>query len=540
MKIDFFVLSGRTLDSEPSLSLNIGRKSILFNTPEGTCRNFLQHKLKFSRFTHICLTSNSCKSSGGLLNLVDLFNPTSIHFLCPQGFPNSICLNNYFEFQTTSQIESSFMRISSIQLSKTVSFQVQFNEIPGKFSPEKALQLGVSPGPLFKTLSNGKPVELPDKKIVLPSQVLDPPVTPRPIFIIHCSTTEDLTLLNITANTICIHFTPVCIIQVEEYQSFFKHVHSNIFFPQFPIFSFPNAVKPWIQVGPDFSPIKNFSAVSTATVINLIPSFSISAQPPHQISLIPPVIPNPTSFSVTILGSGTHTPNRERSNSSYLIHTPFGKILLDCGENSIGSIRRIYGSTEILKELICIWISHEHGDHVFGLPSLFSEIAEVSAKTIPCFVPSYILDGIMNTSGINGLPVELYERPDRFSFGDIQIESFDVLHSDFSKACRITISNKFSLVFSGDRHPDGRLESNVQKCDLLLHDSTFPDDFSNEKSLIRHSTISQAIQAGNQMKAKYIILTHLSKQIGQFTDDNPNVIFAFDYFTFNFDEHLNE
>jgi ribonuclease Z len=47
-------------------------------------------------------------------------------------------------------------------------------DVPGQFNPEKAIQLGVPRGPLWKRLQEGKRVRLSGTRIVHPSEVLGP------------------------------------------------------------------------------------------------------------------------------------------------------------------------------------------------------------------------------------------------------------------------------------------------------------------------------------------------------------------------------
>ncbi len=49
------------------------------------------------------------------------------------------------------------------------------NKKPGKFHPEKALELGVPKGPLWHKLQHGKKVKLKNGRIIEPSQVVEPP-----------------------------------------------------------------------------------------------------------------------------------------------------------------------------------------------------------------------------------------------------------------------------------------------------------------------------------------------------------------------------
>lgn len=67
--------------------------------------------------------------------------------------------------------------ISAMPLSHIIfnlAYKIEETERPGKFYPDKAIKLGVKPGPLFKQLQNGKSVELPDGRIVYPQEVTGP------------------------------------------------------------------------------------------------------------------------------------------------------------------------------------------------------------------------------------------------------------------------------------------------------------------------------------------------------------------------------
>ncbi|EPS25181.1 hypothetical protein PDE_00113 [Penicillium oxalicum 114-2] len=77
---------------------------------------------------------------------------------------------------------------------------------------------------------------------------------------------------------------------------------------------------------------------------------------------------------VVALGTGSSSPSKYRNVSATLLHIPgYGYYLLDCGENTLGQIKRVYGyekTREILQNLRMIWISHLHADHHLGTASL--------------------------------------------------------------------------------------------------------------------------------------------------------------------------
>lgn len=77
---------------------------------------------------------------------------------------------------------------------------------------------------------------------------------------------------------------------------------------------------------------------------------------------------------IITLGTGSSVPSKYRNVSSTLVHVPgYGYYLLDCGENTIGQLKRVFGPEqlrEVLRNLRMIWISHLHADHHLGTVSV--------------------------------------------------------------------------------------------------------------------------------------------------------------------------
>lgn len=84
-------------------------------------------------------------------------------------------------------------------------------------------------------------------------------------------------------------------------------------------------------------------------------------------------LPSPEA-EIIFLGTGSALPSKYRNVSGTLLRVPgSGSYLLDCGENTLGQLRRIYRPKqlcELLRDLKLIWISHLHADHHLGLPSV--------------------------------------------------------------------------------------------------------------------------------------------------------------------------
>ncbi|KAK4349944.1 hypothetical protein RND71_029257 [Anisodus tanguticus] len=81
-------------------------------------------------------------------------------------------------------------------------------------------------------------------------------------------------------------------------------------------------------------------------------------------------------MEIVLLGTGSSQPSKYRNVTSIFINLfSKGSILLDCGEGSLGQLKRrfgIEGADEAVKGLRCIWISHIHADHHTGLARILA------------------------------------------------------------------------------------------------------------------------------------------------------------------------
>lgn len=92
------------------------------------------------------------------------------------------------------------------------------------------------------------------------------------------------------------------------------------------------------------------------------------------------------SFSVTILGSASAKPTPNRHPSAQVVNVNEQYFLVDAGEGVQQQLFR-YGINPL--KLRAVFISHLHGDHVFGLFPLLSTLGLYGRKTVlQVFAPS--------------------------------------------------------------------------------------------------------------------------------------------------------
>ncbi|CAN8321520.1 unnamed protein product [Cochlearia groenlandica] len=81
-------------------------------------------------------------------------------------------------------------------------------------------------------------------------------------------------------------------------------------------------------------------------------------------------------MEIVLLGTGSSQPSKYRNVSAiYMDLFSKGSLLLDCGEGTLGQLKRRYGldgADEAVKKLKCIWISHIHADHHAGLARILA------------------------------------------------------------------------------------------------------------------------------------------------------------------------
>ncbi|KAH7632034.1 hypothetical protein B0T09DRAFT_113688 [Sordaria sp. MPI-SDFR-AT-0083] len=280
-------------------------------------------------------------------------------------------------------------------------------------------------------------------------------------------------------------------------------------------------------------------------------------------------IPNRDTEIVT-LGTGSALPSKYRNVSATLIRVPgYGSYLFDCGENTLGQLRRVYGYAEtdvILRDLRAIYISHLHADHHLGVPSVLAQRAAVSAahkeEAKPLTIistPKYIgflheykdvepLDwtnikfltligtGRKPADDPNGPPsADLGPANNHFNMlpgtvctlqpaalrnadflesqtGLASIDACFVDHCLGATAAVFTWPSGLKISFSGDCRPSDAFAHIGKGSHLLIHECTFDDELIGEARAKKHSTASEALDVGKKMGARRVLLTHFSQR----------------------------
>ena len=275
-------------------------------------------------------------------------------------------------------------------------------------------------------------------------------------------------------------------------------------------------------------------------------------------------------MNITFLGTSSGVPTLTRNVSSLALKLSQRSDvwLFDCGE---GTQHQLMKSNIKSSQIKKIFITHMHGDHIYGLPGLLATLGlSGNSKGIDIYGPkdlkSFILSALRNSYcriafPLNFFTVEDIAESDNYLFEDNQIEvtcaalkhrlpAYGYRVNEKDKPGRFDIEKAKQLnippgpIYSELQNgrivqlEDGRTFNGINFCgqsrkgesfvyctdtifseaavklsknaDLLVHESTFSEkdeDMAHEKL---HSTTIMAAKTALLSNAKKLILTHLS------------------------------
>ncbi|RMD41061.1 hypothetical protein DV735_g4068, partial [Chaetothyriales sp. CBS 134920] len=254
--------------------------------------------------------------------------------------------------------------------------------------------------------------------------------------------------------------------------------------------------------------------------------------------------PSLTEPEIVTLGTGSAQPSKYRNVSATLLRMPNGQgnYLLDCGENTMGQLRRLYSPSElkdILLNLKGIWISHLHADHHLGTISVlhdravaFDESAPDADRPIYLMSEPNMIDYVRDYASVepfvtqrSGLiPIVCnqnvgplldgreYDFSTQESSAISSVRTVNVSHCQNAQAVAITFKDGFKISYSGDCRPSARFCRIGRGSDVLIHEATFDDEMEGDALAKKHCTISEALGVALRMEAKNVVLTHFSQR----------------------------
>jgi ribonuclease Z len=273
---------------------------------------------------------------------------------------------------------------------------------------------------------------------------------------------------------------------------------------------------------------------------------------------------------VTFLGTSSGVPTRGRNVSAVALRLPQRAELwlFDCGE---GTQHQFLRSDLRVSQLRRVFVTHMHGDHVFGLPGLLASLGLAgTCSGIDLYGPDPLrdyLEGVLRTSSTRiGYPLRSHRVKEAASSGALLLDDDDI-----TVRCTKLIHRVPAYAYRVDQKPragrfdvdqaralgippgpiyadlkagrevvldDGRIINGASLCgperpgssvvyctdtvfseaavelaqgaDLLIHESTFAHAEAEMALARQHSTSTMAAQTALAAGVKQLMLTHLS------------------------------
>ncbi|WP_295811139.1 ribonuclease Z [uncultured Apibacter sp.] len=273
-------------------------------------------------------------------------------------------------------------------------------------------------------------------------------------------------------------------------------------------------------------------------------------------------------MELTILGFNSAIPTIRTNPTSQLLRCGNENFLIDCGEGTQVQLRKAKVKFTSINN---IFISHLHGDHVFGLIGLISSF-HLLGRTEPLHIygprgiKKLIETQLLLTESINYFEInfieltsqesELIYEDNKMSIWTIPLNhriytngflfkekvkprklNMDVINlypeiqtcdyhnlklgKDFISEKGEIIKNEFltlppkhsfSYAFCSDTKFIPHIISQIKGTDVLYHEATFLDDLKELASKTGHTTAYQAAQIAKGAKVKLLILGHFSNR----------------------------
>lgn len=249
-----------------------------------------------------------------------------------------------------------------------------------------------------------------------------------------------------------------------------------------------------------------------------------------------------SNFTLTILGTASALPFSDRNPSAQALSVHGRLFLIDCGE---GTQRRMRQEHLSFAKIQAIFISHIHGDHVFGIFGLLSTMSLYHRTGKLCIyaprnfgpVLKFFMSWFGQELGYEVEHVVLEAKSPETVYEDkaVRVSAFPLNHkidcygfrfdevlperkpSPLSVAVPGRENRKArSYAYCSDTAPFPQLADWVKGVDVLYHEATYPAGLQDKAVQYFHSTTEDAARTALQAGAGKLFLGHYSSRISDF------------------------
>jgi len=215
---------------------------------------------------------------------------------------------------------------------------------------------------------------------------------------------------------------------------------------------------------------------------------------------------------VSILGFGGWISNPLFGQSAYLIAENDVKILLDCGE---GTLEKLFKCTCLdVDDLNLILITHAHGDHVLGLPTLIQRAKHLGTK-LNVATTTHVMKAIRELLAALQVPhylnfidfTELQVNKWIHLSEAISVKAINAVHPVPSVSYVLQVGSR-TIAYSGDTWPNEEFLKEAEGADVLIHEVSAPPGMIEEAKIHGHTPSEYIPEILGKVRPKYFIPTH--------------------------------
>ncbi len=244
------------------------------------------------------------------------------------------------------------------------------------------------------------------------------------------------------------------------------------------------------------------------------------------------------NFTLKIMGSASAKPMSDRNPSAQVLAVHGRLFLIDCGEGTQQQLRRAHLS---FMKIDAVFITHIHGDHLFGLFGLLSSMAMYGRTADLDIYGPQALGSVLNfyrsffaddtDFKIVFHPVKCSEPQVVMETKHLKVSAFPLNHKiecygwrfdelpSVKRPCAedgTPVHPLKSFAYCSDTAPFPELASWVQGVTLLYHEATYTADMADKAVLHHHSTTEQAARCALDAGAGRLLVGHYSARITDF------------------------
>lgn len=232
------------------------------------------------------------------------------------------------------------------------------------------------------------------------------------------------------------------------------------------------------------------------------------------------------------MGTASAMPISDRNPSAQMLSAAGRLFLIDCGEGTQQQMRRCHFS---FVKIEAVFISHIHGDHLFGLFGLLNSMAMYGRSAPLDIYGPQALGGVLNfyksyfgaedlfelryhplkSAGMEEIHVSkhltvsafpLKHKIDCYGFRFDEIVTERHHHENPAYVAK-------SYAYCSDTAPFPELPEYVKGVSCLYHEATYMNEMADKAAARFHSTAGQAAECARQAGAGRLIVGHYSSRI---------------------------